>query len=406
MTEHASWRHTGRVLGRVVGLATQVAYEQVRRAKPVDLREVPRSAEALTIPWLTAALCSSVPGAAVRSFELGSGSSGTSSRRAIAVAYNDQGQSAGLPTEVFVKSTSKLTQRLVLGMAQVIDGEIGFYGKLRQHVDIEAPRGYYADIDQRSWRSIILMEDVARTKGATFNTPQTRISRAAMEDLLANMAIWHARFWNQPELDSTYRWLKTPAGHLQHISRFIAMRKRSLIGSERARAVLPEQLRSKAAQDALWNGLEQAMARSSERPHTLLHGDSHIGNTYTTRDGRMGFADWQVTLKGNWGYDFAYTLTSGLAVEDRRQWERDLLKGYLDRLAAAGGPQLSFDQAWLNYRQQVFYAYFAWVFTIGHGPLQPNMQPDHISREIIERTAHALVDLESLEALAAERAGA
>jgi hypothetical protein len=402
MTETAAWRHQMQVLTRVLQLSAHVAGEHLSAARPTTLAAVPRSAEALTRDWLSGALCDTVPGAAVEDVTLGGGSSGTSSRRALTVTYNDQGQRAGLPTEIFVKSTSKLTQRLVLGLSQVIDGEIGFYGKMRQHVDIEAPQGYYADIDQRSWRSIILMEDVARTKGATFNTPQTRISRAAMEDLLANMATWHGRFWNQPELDSTFRWLRTPAGHLQHISRFIAMRKRSLIGSERARAVLPESLRSKSAQDALWHGLEQAMARSSERPHTLLHGDSHIGNTYTTRDGRMGFADWQVTLKGNWGYDFAYTLTSGLAVEDRRQWERELLRMYLERLAASGGPTLSFDQAWLNYRQQVFYAYFAWVFTIGHGPLQPNMQPDHISREIIQRTANALVDLESLGALASK----
>lgn len=399
MSEPSAWRNRLHVLGKVTQLTACVAAERVSRSRPTALSDVPVSAQALTREWLSAALCGAVPGAEVESFALGGGSSGTSSRRALSVTYNAAGRNAGLPTEIFVKTTSKLTQRLVLGLAQVINGEIGFYGRLRRCVDIEAPQGYHADVDHRSWRSIILMEDVARTKGASFNTPQTRISRAAMEDLLANMAAWHGAFWNRPELDSAYIWLKTPAGHLQHISRFISMRERSLIGARRANAVLPESLRPCAAQDALWAGLERAMRLGSERPYTLLHGDSHIGNTYTTRDGRMGFADWQVTLKGNWGYDFAYTLTSGLEVEDRRRWERELLRHYLDRLAAAGGPALPYEQAWLNYRQQVFYAYFAWVFTIGHGPLQPNMQPDHISLEIIRRTAQALVDLESVAAL-------
>jgi hypothetical protein len=106
-----------------------------------------------------------------------------------------------------------------------------------------------------------------------------------------------------------------------------------------------------------------------------------------------------VTSKGGWAYDVAYTLTTGLTIEDRRAWERELIRTYVKRLAAAGGPSLAFDDAWLSYRRATPHAYFAWVFALGQSRLQPAMQPTSTSREMIARTSRALVDLDTLAAL-------
>ncbi len=115
----------------------------------------------------------------------------------------------------------------------------------------------------------------------------------------------------------------------------------------------------------------------------------------------MGFTDWQVVLCGSWAYDFAYVVASGLDVADRRAWERDLLTGYLERLAACGAPVLDFDIAWLAYRQQALYPYFIWLSTIGHSVIQPKYQPDEVCLGIIERTATAVLDLDAAEAVEA-----
>ena len=69
-------------------------------------------------------------------------------------------------------------------------------------------------------------------------------------------------------------------------------------------------------------------------PQTLLHGDPHIGNTYVTPDGEVGFLDWQMARRGNWSLDVGYFLQGALTVEDRRQHERALLEEYRDALAA------------------------------------------------------------------------
>src|SRR5206468_8460266 len=57
---------------------------------------VPGSGEALTPEWLSSALCVNTPDAQITGLEITAGSDGTSSRRAIAVTYNQAGTAAGL----------------------------------------------------------------------------------------------------------------------------------------------------------------------------------------------------------------------------------------------------------------------------------------------------------------------
>ena len=75
-----------------------------------------------------------------------------------------------------------------------------------------------------------------------------------------------------------------------------------------------------------------------------------------TQAGEMGVNDWQNSCKGNWSRDLAYCISTGTVPEVRRTWERELLKYYLEELARAGGPRLGFEDAWRNYRQQLFAA--------------------------------------------------
>lgn len=394
-------KDTARILGRAATVGGYILHEKLTRYRPVDRDAVPPSVDALTPEWLTTALCKEHPGARVLAVEPIDVNAGTSSRGRIRVRYNDAGKAAGLPETLYTKSTALWTQRMVLGLAGVIGGETGFFMQVRPHLDIEAPRGYHAGCDPRTWRSLTLMEDIVGTRAATFCSPDTDITKARMESLLASMAAWHGAMWNSPRFGSDLSWLMTPAQFRARTSTLIAMQKRSLIGARRAKAVIPPELFPR--QKALWEAWGRSFELLSRDPMTLLHGDSHVGNTYIARvegEERMGYGDWQVVQRGAWSYDYAYILTTSLTVEDRRRWEEDLLRYYLDRLHAAGGPKLPFDEAWQQVRQSTLYPYFAWVFTIGAGRFQPAMQPDAISLPIIERTSNAIVDLESLKALA------
>lgn len=382
------------LVGKAAVVGGLALTEKVRPPRPVHRDQVPASAEHISPAWLTSALCRDVPGAAVVRVERSGGSSGTSERAGLRLEYNDAGRAAGLPTRVFTKSSASFRQRMVLGGAGALHGETRFYTALREKTSVEAPRGYWGCVDDRSWRSIVVIEDIVATKGATFMTPTTGFDRAAISDLVANLARLHAPHWGNPELAD----LKTPADYLRRTTDLLDIRRRSAVGMERARAVMPAALLGQA--DRLYDATLRAMDIASHCvPRTLLHGDAHAGQTYRTADGRMGLADWQALLQGGWAFDFAYLVNSALDPADRRAWQDDLLARYVDELAQHGGPRLRPDEALLAYRQQSFWPYTAWAFTIGRAFYQPQMQPVPTCLAIVHRTATAVDDLDAFAAV-------
>lgn len=374
-------------------------HESLVSPRCTQASDVPRSARHITPAWLTAVLCREIPGAEIIDFTITSTSSGTSTRAALQLELNEVAMHAGVPRLLYSKSTSRLSQRVMQGFSGIIRGELDFYSQIRPQLQIEAPRGYHACLDETSWRSMVLMEDVTLTKGASFTAIDARISQAQMQDLLADMAQWHGRFWNSSQLRGKLGWLRTPADFLDAIAP-LGFGFLCRLGLRRARSVVPASVYTQT--DALWRGLARSLALHRQEPRTFLHGDPHIGQTYATHEGRMGYADWQIVMQGHWAFDVSYAIASSLPVEDRRDWERDLLRFYLDRLQVAGGPALAFDEAWLAYRRNMLYPYFCWLMTVAGPivPLLPNMQADATSFAIIARTAQAIEDLDVLATVA------
>lgn len=382
---------------QIGSLAGHVLKERVRPRRPTDLAEVPASPEHLTVEWLSAALCREHPGAAVTGFTLGGGSDGSTSRAALTVAYNEAGRAAALPVEVFTKATPKLTSRLITVPSGALFTEERFYNALQPELtDLETPTGYYAAMDPTSGRSMFLLENIAVTRGATFgDTRESYVDRAKAEDQMRLLATLHGRFWDSPRLTGDIGWMKTSLQFQIDCNNAISFEGRSLVGLQRAADVIPAQLHDRGPD--IWAAAMRSLESNVSLPMTVLHSDVHLNNWYVTGEGRMGLCDWQLMTRGNWALDVSYALTSALTVEDRRAWERELIEVYLDAFAAAGGPKdLSFDEAWLRYRQQVFHGLIFWLYTIGHGRLQPAMQPDDVSRINLARMTSALVDLESL----------
>lgn len=178
------------------------------------------------------------------------------------------------------------------------------------------PANYHQQVHESSWRSMILMEDVAATRGAEFIQATTPLTRGQVEDVLVNMASYHGAWWEAPEL----KILKTPTDHFNNVSLFIDFESRCAVGMERAKSVVPKRLYGQA--DRLWEGTQKSLEIATKvLSPTLLHGDSHVGQTYITGDGRMGLADWQATMQGGWAYDYAYFVGSACEPEDRRLGE-------------------------------------------------------------------------------------
>jgi thiamine kinase-like enzyme len=386
------------IAGLVGKVGAQVARERFGPAVRLpDAGTVPPSAESITPGWLTSVLCRDTPGARVLDVRVVGGHSGTSARRALRVTYNNAGQVAGLPTSLFTKSTATFTSRLLLGVTEIVEGETLFYTVARPGLELRSPTAYYAGFDPGTYRSMLLLADLGEL-GWTFPEPMTnKVTRADAEDIVTQMAAYHGAFWDSPRFGTDLRRLRPTVAWQQSLNR-ISYEKRTLKGLERARAVVPDEVYARRAE--LQPKLMRSLALHAAGPVTLLHQDMHLGNWLRDPDGRMGLYDWQCVGRGQWAQDFSYALAATLPTADRRNWERDLLRLYLDRLAAAGVAEpLGFDAAWLSYRQQPLHALTLAFFSIGGSRLENQLQPLGYMLWAIERIAQLTADLETFDAL-------
>ena len=377
-------------------LAEQIehAYALDRERKPqaVGPDDIPVSYEAITDAWLTAILCAGVPGAAVLGHRLEAPDSGTSNRRRIHLSYNDAGVAAGLPASVFCKATFELANRMILGHSGGIHSEVTFYKRARPLLDIEAPRCFYAAYDPHSFASLVMLADLGEE--VHFCNHDTPVDRARIESQLDLLASLHSRFFQSPLLDTDLGPLFTWHQRFHNLERF-KLRECCEQGVLDAESIIPARLF--ARRDEIWPRTLDSVERHLSLPHSLTHGDVHLKNWYITGDGAMGLGDWQVTSKGHWSRDFAYTISTALKPADRRAWERELLAYYLERLAAAGGERINLDAAMVHYRQQLLSALAWWTLTLAPASDMPDMQPRETSITFIRRIAQAIDDLDALD---------
>ncbi len=384
-----------RLLAGVARLGAHAAYDTLARPPARRASDVPCRIEAITAPWLTAALCGETLDAKVESFTLDGETRGTTVRRRIALTYSGNAGNADLPATVFAKSTPSFLHRVTHGLTATMENEALFYRHIRPLLTLEAPRGYFTAYDLNSGRSIQLLEDLVRTKQATFCTPRTPLTRAMAEDMAGVLACFHARFLGANDLPQRFSWLKSyPQWFAGGYDQFGLKRfhDKALIEAESA---IPRDVF--AQRDDIWPAQLGTLDDHTRAPLTLIHSDVHLGNWYITGDGRMGLCDWQCVSIGLWARDVAYAFSSALAVEDRRAWERDLLRLYLDQVAQKSGVTIDADAAFTAYRRQMIAALLMWTPTLHHSPLMPDMQPRDTAMEMIRRITTAMSDLETLK---------
>jgi thiamine kinase-like enzyme len=273
--------------------------------------------------------------------------------------------------------------------------ETSFYNLIRPQLDFEAPEALLAVYDPESFASIVMLKDIGDR--VTFCDHRTQMTRERVEDQMDTLAKLHGRFYQSPQLGAGLAHLFRYDNRFEALDRDHDFKGMCEAGFREAGSSIPPRLMAREAD--VWSKTVRAAQRHGELPLTITHGDVHLKNWYITQGGRMGLSDWQVTSKGHWSRDFAYTISTALTVEQRRDWEKDLLRYYLDRLEAEGGDAVSFDEAWLNYRQQLLTTLAWWTMTLRPGQDVPDMQPRDITLEFIGRIAAAIDDLDAMDTL-------
>lgn len=358
----------------------------------------PATPEELTPALLTELLAEFHPGVRVDDLRIlsvaqcGDGQASTADRVVLELEYATEarggtGATDDLPRQVMLKTMLASPHAPPV----MYENEVRFYRELRPQLHMEAPRVLTAGFDSDTGQFGVLMEDL-NLRGARFPFATTPISIEEMRGLLANQASLHAMFWESPRLATDLAWVPTPlAGGMFSVFDQYGL---ALISDQVEKHGFKSEIIAPLGQslEYLWARLWQLQHLQTQAPTTLLHGDSHIANTYLLPDGTGGLLDWQLLVQGRWAHDVAYLMVTGLTVEQRRTHERELLRFYREALRAAGVKEVpTADEGWLGYRQSVL-----WGLVIGWLITPPENYGEPITRANLERLVAAMIDLDTL----------
>jgi aminoglycoside phosphotransferase (APT) family kinase protein len=274
--------------------------------------------------------------------------------------------------------------------ACLYENEVRFYATIRPELAIEAPAVVGATFDRESGHFAVLMEDLS-VRGATFPNATTADSVPRLSRALQTLAQLHGVYWQSPRFELDLAWVQS---HLSgSLWEFFDGSLQDLVESEVRdnpfKAACVERLRHQPAE--LCRLLKVVQRHQARLPRTLLHGDSHVGNTYRLPGGAVGLLDWQLMVRGCWAHDFAYQVGTSLPIDARRRHEAELLREYLDALARHGVTEPpSFDDAWTEYRRAL-----VWTIIVGWMPVPNRNYSQKICMENLNRLITASEDLDT-----------
>jgi hypothetical protein len=353
--------------------------------------QIPASWDEVTPGWMTEVLAGRFPGAAVIATETIWRSDGNNRRAKFHLTYSDE-KPAAAPDVVFVKAEGPY--REVHAQNGNLFNEALILGSgLPLMVDNAEPYAVIIDKPTLDW--LVVMEDVTQRDADPRDATRPMTVEQARNGV-RGLARMHRRYWDlsnntPPELDWLQTWEATEG--------FTgALRGRADRGLERMAGQLPAELDGLTGDD-LVDLCARYLTLLGRGPTTLLHGDAHIGNSFVTRDGDVGFIDWQVTRGGNWSQDVGYFIQGALVETECRTFERELVEAYrleLDR-------DLTKAECWTWYCASPLYGLPVWLATLGS---DRGSQPVDIASALSRRHAAAMVALDSAGALAElERGG-
>ena len=348
---------------------------------------LPLEVDALGPEWLSGALSIRHPGTEVAATEIESITWGTATKVFLRADYAARPED-GPPAELCVKGGFQEELRPVAGGGYQI--EAGFYRDIAPRLRAATPSCWYADDDPDHNQGLVILDDL-RATGARFGSPREAWSIDDVAAALELHAGWHASTWDRTGAGAT-QWLTVGSPLFRSVvTSWLEEDHWNDYAARPQTAPLDDALRDRTrVRAAVWR--QWALDDSSTL--ALSHGDPHVGNTYIDPDRGPLFLDWQTICLAPWSDDVTYFVVGALSVEDRRAGERDLLRHYLEALAAAGGPALGFDEAWREYgRHHLHGVMFSFC--------PPEMQDEDVCTIMAERYGAAASDHDTLRQLEA-----
>jgi Phosphotransferase enzyme family len=345
----------------------------------------PANSDDITASWLTAALAARHPGVRVATVEVLERHEVTNSHARLRVGYEE---AAGAPEMMFCKLPPNDDRResiIASGMGQ---REARFYADLAPSVAMRVPEAHVAATDD-SGLFALLLEDLTVT-GCDVSDGTWGIPPDAAAGALEDLAKLHLRFEDPSRRAAEAPWVKV---NVPTSNSYGATMLRDGIDNHRDR--LTDSFVDIA--ELYISHHQQLQHVWHEGPHTIIHGDPHIGNLFLDH-GRVGFLDWGIININTPMRDVSYFLTMSMSIEDRRAHERDLLRFYLDLRKAGGGSEITFDEAWFAHRVHASYNVPASCQVVTF-PENMSDRRRIFSDAFLDRAQASLDDLEARDAL-------
>jgi hypothetical protein len=357
--------------------------------------EIPQSIDEVTPAWLTGVLRSSghlERGRVVRREPelLGEGAGFVGQIVRLRLAYDVPESRA--PESLIVKLPIRVAQNRQVGEALgAYEREVRFYAEIADRVPIAKPACYHAAMDPNPFagreketlefldrlprwlvrllvpfgmwlatksrrRYLLLLEDLAPSR--RLGDQVAGCSRDEAEAVLRRIAIVHAAWWQDPELEQPSMGWVAPVSIL---SRYVEVMFR------KGRVSFFETFGANASREFaefsewLQDHGTPVMKRLGAAPYTLIHGDYRLDNLFFRGEGReagVTVFDWQTVSRGPGVLDVAYFIGGNLAREVAAACDMQLLRSYHDELLSAGVRDYDFEQCLADYQiSMLFIAY-------------------------------------------------
>jgi aminoglycoside phosphotransferase (APT) family kinase protein len=348
---------------------------------------VPRSVTEIDPPWLTEALQARCPGVRVESVRIRERAEVTNSHVWLEVRYSPAG--APGPERLFCKLLPEEgVRREAIAATGMGLREAKFYGQLAAQLSLRVPTAHVVRYDEPSGAFVVMLEDLA-VSGCTVSTGPESPTPDAAASALEDLAAMHVHFEHADARRREAPWVSPPGPPSDYGSERLAEGLAN--HRERLSPAFAEMAELYVTRrDALHEIWGQGVP-------TLIHGDCHIGNLFFDGD-RVGFLDWGMVVAMTSMRDVSYFLSMGLSVDDRRRWDADLIRHYLDVRRALKGEAISFDEAWRAHRVHAAYLAPASCQIVTF-PEDVTEKRRRFAAAFLERASAAIEDLESRAAL-------
>jgi len=354
--------------------------------------DYPTTADEIDAGWLTGALTERHPGVVVEEVEVLERHDLTNAHARIAVTYADPvaAEVSGAPATAFCKLAPTDDRRTAILATGMGTREARFYRDLADRVDLPVPRAHVARHDDDTGLFVLVLEDLVAS-GALVSDGTWGIPADAVASAFEALARLHAHFAGASVRAAEAPWVPVLGAGSDYGKVMLRY------GIEHHRDRLTDAF--VAVSELYCERTPELHGLWQEGPRTVIHGDPHLGNLYLTDD-RLGFLDWGIVNAGPPLRDIGYLMTMAMDVDERRAHQRDLLGVYLGALAAEGGPELGFDEAWMMHRLHAAYTVPAscQVVTFPEGMSDARRV---FSDAFLARCQACLDDLEVIDALAA-----